>query len=245
MSLTGRISIVTGAGSGIGRSICKVLSNDGAKVIAADINLSAAKETISGLSTESHSLEINVADSKSVANAVQESINKFKQPPSIVVNSAGITRDTYLLKMLEKDFDDVINVNLKGTFLITQHFAKAMIEHNIKNGSITNLSSIVAKLSNIGQANYSASKNGVISITEVASKEFGKFNIRVNAILPGYIETPMTAVVPEKIMQQVIAKCPLNRLGKPEDIANVVSFLSSDKAAYINGASIEVTGGLY
>ena len=113
------------------------------------------------------------------------------------------------------------------------------------NGSITNLSSIVAKLSNIGQTNYSASKNGVISITEVASKEFGRFNIRVNAVLPGYIETPMTAVVPEKIMKQVIEKCPLNRLGKPEDIANVISFLASEKASYINGASIEVTGGLY
>lgn len=147
--------------------------------------------------------------------------------------------------MLEKDFDDVIDVNLKGTFLVTQHFAKAMVEHNVKNGCITNLSSIVAKLSNIGQANYSASKSGVISITEVASREFGRFNIRVNAILPGYIVTPMSAVVPEKIVNQVIAKCPLNRMGQPEEIANVVSFLSSEKASYINGASIEVTGGLY
>ncbi|KAH8342679.1 hypothetical protein KR067_010903 [Drosophila pandora] len=235
----------TGAGSGIGRATCRLLARDGAKVIAADRNLQAAQETAKELGAEnSASLEVDVSSSKSVESAVAEALKKFQQAPSIVVNSAGITRDGYLLKMPEKDYDDVYSVNLKGTFLITQYFAKAMIEQNVKNGSIVNLSSIVAKMNNIGQANYAATKAGVISFTEVASKEFGKFGIRVNCILPGYIDTPMVAVVPSAIKEQVMQKCPLGRLGQPEEIAEVIAFLASSKSSYINGAAIDVTGGL-
>jgi len=243
--LFGKFAIVTGAGSGIGRATCRVLVRDGAKVIAADRNIKAAQETANEIGVESvAAIEVDVSSFASVTNAVSASIAKFKQPPSIVVNSAGITRDGYLLKMPERDYDDVYSVNLKGTFLVTQQFAKAMIEHNITGGSIVNLSSIVAKLNNIGQANYAATKSGVISLTEVACKEFGKFDIRVNAILPGYINTPMVAVVPDKIKDQVLAKNPLGRLGTPEEIAEVIAFLASQKSSYVNGASIEVTGGL-
>lgn len=181
---------------------------------------------------------------ESVSNAVANTCSQFKMAPSIVVNSAGITRDGYLLKMRESDYDDVYSVNLKGTFMVTQQFAKAMIEHKTPGGSIVNISSIVAKMNNIGQANYAATKAGVISFTEVASKEFGKFGIRVNAILPGYINTPMVSVVPDKIKEQVVARCPLGRLGDPSEIAEVIAFLASDKSSYINGAAIEVTGGL-
>lgn len=162
----------------------------------------------------------------------------------MVVNSAGITRDNYLLKIPVHDYDDVYAVNLRGTFLVTQQFAKAMIEHNIKDGSIVNISSIVAKLNNIGQANYAATKAGVISFTEVASKEFGKFGIRVNAILPGYINTPMVDTVPEKIKADIIKRCPIGRMGEPQEIAEVIAFLASDKSSYVNGAAIDVTGGL-
>ncbi|KAH8291713.1 hypothetical protein KR018_011678, partial [Drosophila ironensis] len=231
-----------GAGSGIGRATCRLLARDGAKVIAADCNLKAAEET--ARETGGAALEVNVASAKSVQTAVSEAIGKFQQAPSIVVNSAGITRDGYLLKMPEKDYDDVYSVNLKGTFLVTQHFAKAMIEQQLEGGSIINLSSIVAKMNNIGQANYAATKAGVISFTEVASKEFGKFGIRVNCILPGYIDTPMVAVVPDAIKQQVMTKCPLGRLGKPEEIAEVIAFLASPSSSYVNGAAINVTGGL-
>ncbi|XP_061398448.1 estradiol 17-beta-dehydrogenase 8 [Musca vetustissima] len=243
--LIGKLAIVTGAGSGIGRSTCRLLRDYGAKVIAADRNIKAAEETAKELGDRDiFPLEVDVSSLESVTNAVGKTREQFQTAPSIVVNSAGITRDGYLLKMPERDYDDVYSVNLKGTFMVTQQFAKAMIEHNIKGGSIVNISSIVAKMNNIGQANYAATKAGVISFTEVASKEFGKFGIRVNAILPGYINTPMVAVVPDKIKQEVVMRCPLGRMGEPSEIAEVIAFLASDKSSYINGAAIEVTGGL-
>jgi len=145
--------------------------------------------------------------------------------------------------MSEQDFDDVINVNLKGTFLVMQQFAQAMINHNISQGSIVNLASIVGKTGNMGQANYASSKAGVESMTRVASKEFGKFNIRVNAILPGFIKSPMTDKIPDKIKQMIVQSCALKRYGEPEEIAEVISFLVSDRSSFVNGASIEVTGG--
>lgn len=189
-------------------------------------------------------LEVDVASMESVTKAVAASIAQFKQPPSIVVNSAGITRDGYLLKLTEKDYDDVYKVNLKGTFMMAQQFARAMIEHHIRNGSIINISSIVARISNPGQANYAATKAGVISLTEIAAKEFGKFGIRVNAILPGFINTPMVEVVPDKVKEDVLRRCPMGRLGRPEEIAEVIAFLASEKSSYVNGSAIEVTGGL-
>lgn len=235
---------LAGAGSGIGRATCRLLARDGAQVIAADRNLQSAQETAAQLGASGAALEVDVSSAKSVQSAVAAAQKQFQQAPSIVVNSAGITRDGYLLKMQEHDFDDVYSVNLKGTFLVTQLFARAMIEQQLSGGSIVNLSSIVARLSNVGQANYAATKAGVISFTEVASREFGKFGIRVNCILPGYIDTPMVAVVPDKIKQQVVLRCPLGRLGQPEEIAEVIAFLASPKAGYINGAAIDVTGGL-
>lgn len=189
-------------------------------------------------------LKINVASYDSVCQAVQFTCTNFQNAPTVIVNSAGITRDGYLLKMPAHDYDDVYNVNLRGTFLVTQQFAKAMIEHNVRGGSIVNISSIVAKMNNIGQANYAATKAGVISFTEVAAKEFGKFGIRVNAILPGYINTPMSEVMPENMKQQIVVRCPMGRMGEPTEVAEAIAFLASDKSSYVNGAAIEVTGGL-
>lgn len=189
-------------------------------------------------------MEVDVTSLPSIKQTVDSALKQCGETPSIIVNSAGITRDGYLLKLTESDYDDVYRVNLRGTFLIIQQFAKSIVEHNVSGGSIINISSIVAKLSNVGQANYAASKAGVISLTEVAAKEFGKFGIRVNAVLPGYIDTPMVAVVPQSIKDEVVSKCPMGRMGRPQEVAEVIAFLASDQASYVNGASIEITGGL-
>ncbi|XP_050356716.1 estradiol 17-beta-dehydrogenase 8 [Nymphalis io] len=249
--VSGRLALVTGAGSGIGRAACQVLSREGATVIAADRNYDAALETIkkytalaSGLNaTGDHTaMELDVSDLKSVQNLLQAIISEYKTPPRIVVNSAGITRDNWLLKLSEEDYDSVLNVNLKGTFLVMQTFAKAMTEASIA-GSIINISSIVGKYGNIGQSNYSASKAGVVAMTQTAAKELGKFNVRVNAILPGFIDTPIVKTVPDKVMQNMLKLVPLGRLGEPSEVAEVISFLSSDKSSFISGAAIDVTGG--
>ncbi|CAH2100311.1 unnamed protein product [Euphydryas editha] len=249
--VSGRLALVTGAGSGIGRAACQVLSREGATVIAADKNYDAASETITkhialacgANDIGDHSaMELDVSNGKSVQNMLQAIIAEYKTPPRIVVNSAGITRDNWLLKLSEEDYDTVINVNLKGTFLIMQTFARAMTEASVA-GSIINISSIVGKYGNIGQTNYSASKAGVVAMTQTAAKELGKFNIRVNAILPGFIDTPIVKTVPDKVKAQMLKLIPLGRLGEPTEVAEVISFLSSDKSSFITGAAIDVTGG--
>ncbi|CAG4926680.1 unnamed protein product [Colias eurytheme] len=249
--VAGRLALVTGAGSGIGRAACQVLAREGATVIAADRNYDAALETIkahTALASGSSAIgdhcaaEVDVSDSKSVKNLVQTLSKQFKVPPSIVVNSAGITKDNWMLKLSEEDYDSVLNVNLKGSFLIMQEFAKLMIDASLP-GSIVNISSIVGKYGNMGQANYSASKAGLIGMTKTASKELGKFNIRVNVILPGFVNTPIINTVPDKVKETLLKMVPLGRLGQPEEIAEVIMFLSSDKSSFVNGATIDVTGG--
>jgi 17beta-estradiol 17-dehydrogenase / 3alpha(17beta)-hydroxysteroid dehydrogenase (NAD+) / 3-oxoacyl-[acyl-carrier protein] reductase alpha subunit len=187
-------------------------------------------------------IELNVASKDSIATGIEQILATFKRPPTVVVNSAGITKDNFLLKMSEEDFNAVINVNLKGTFLVMQQFAKAMIDHQV-GGSIVNLSSIVARTGNIGQSNYAPSKAGVEAMTSVASKEFGKFNIRVNCVLPGFINSPMTEIVPQKVKDIIVQQCAMKRFGEPEEIAEVIAFLASDRSSYMNGASVLVTGG--
>ncbi|XP_038209163.1 estradiol 17-beta-dehydrogenase 8-like [Zerene cesonia] len=249
--VAGRLALVTGAGSGIGRAACQVLAREGATVIAADRNYDAALETIkahtalaSGSSAigDHCAVEVDISDSKSIKNLVQALSKQFKVPPSIVVNSAGITRDNWMLKLSEEDYDSVLNVNLKGSFLIMQEFAKLMTEASLP-GSIVNISSIVGKYGNMGQANYSASKAGLIGMTKTAAKELGKFNIRVNVILPGFVNTPIIDTVPEKVKESLLKMSALGRLGEPEEIAEVIMFLSSDKSSFVTGAAIDVTGG--
>ncbi|CAH1643692.1 unnamed protein product [Spodoptera littoralis] len=248
--VAGRLALVTGAGSGIGRAACQVLSREGAIVVAADKNYEAAMETIkthtalaSGKNDADHmAVELDVSNSTAVRNLLTTILQQYKAPPTIVVNSAGITRDNWLLKLSEEDYDSVLNTNLKGTFLVMQTFSKAMSEAGLP-GSIVNLSSIVGKYGNMGQTNYAASKAGVIGMTQSAAQELGKFNIRVNAILPGFIETPMVKTVPEKVIQGIMKQVPLGRLGSPTELAEVIAFLSSDKSSFMTGASIDVTGG--
>ncbi|XP_046406582.1 estradiol 17-beta-dehydrogenase 8 [Ischnura elegans] len=242
----GRIALVTGAGSGIGRATCAALSREGASIVAADRDEKNAKLTIQSLkdNAKNISVEVDVKDSSSVQRMFEEVKKHFQKPPSVIVNSAGITRDSFLLKMEESHFDDVINVNLKGTFLVIQTAAKALIDANMSDGaSIVNIASIVGVHGNIGQANYSSSKAGVEALTKTAAKELSKFGIRCNAVVPGFIESPMTESVPEKVKLMVQAQIMLGRFGKPEEVAEVISFLASNRSSYINGASIEVTGG--
>lgn len=242
--LAGRLALVTGAGSGIGRITSQLLARDGAVVVAVDRNLQAVEETVKSLGAQNDNtaFEMDVSSSESVTKVLHATLAKYKNPPTIVVNSAGITRDNFMLKMPEADFDAVINVNLKGTWLMLQQFGRAMIDAKLT-GSMVNVSSIVARTGNIGQSNYSPSKAGVEAMTKVVAREFGRYNIRVNAVVPGFIQTPMTQDLPQKIKDIVIMQCALRRFGKPEEIAEVIAFLASDKSSYINGTSVEVTGG--
>jgi len=247
-AVLGKLAFVTGAGSGIGRATCQVLAREGASIVAADRNLNTAKETVDLISNSSPnkdhlSLSIDVSQSTSVKDALSKILDVYKKPPTIVVNCAGITRDNFLLKLSEADFEEVIDVNLKGTFLVTQTFAQAIVERQIPNASIINIASIVGKYGNIGQANYCASKAGVELFTKTAAKEFGQFGIRCNTILPGFIKSPMTDAVPDKVKEKFMSVIACKRLGDPQEVAEVITFLASERSSYVNGASIEVTGG--
>ncbi|XP_025264469.1 estradiol 17-beta-dehydrogenase 8-like isoform X3 [Camponotus floridanus] len=242
----GKLALVTGAGSGIGRHVCRVLARDGAIVVATDQNIKTVQETVATLEGAEHiALNMNVNDRNSVETAFKDVVKQFSKPPTIIVNSAGIHRRNLLIEVDDNAFDDVINTNLKGTFLVMQTAVKTMIEGNAtENSSIINISSLAATHRDVGLSIYSASKAGVIAMTKTASLEFGQFGIRVNAVLPGFIDTPMTADISDEVREMLIKQIPLQRLGKPEDVAEVILFLASDKSSYINGASIEVSGGL-
>ncbi|XP_072015902.1 estradiol 17-beta-dehydrogenase 8-like [Amphiura filiformis] len=249
--LAGKVALVTGGGSGIGRAVCQLFAKHGAKVAVVDVNPKSAEETAQSLAqitndTGSHSsYAVDISNHGAVVDLVKNIGEVYKAVPDVLVNSAGITNDDFMLKMEESKFDNVIAVNLKGTFLMTQAVSQAMTQAQTQNGAIVNIASIVGKVGNLGQCNYSASKAGVEGFTRTVAKELAKFGIRCNVVLPGFIATPMTAAVPDKVIEKFQGIIPLGRLGEPEDIADVCLFLASDQSSYITGASIEVTGGLY
>ena len=245
MNLTGRSALVTGASRGIGRAIAVALAKNGADVaINYSGNEAAAKETESlcaeyGVKTLVIKADVSDAEScKAMIEQVKESFGKL----DILVNNAGITRDKLMIGMSEADFMDVINTNLKGSFLCMQLVSKLMIKQRY--GRIINLSSVVGLHGNAGQVNYAASKAGIIGMTKSAAKELASRNITVNAVAPGMIETDMTAVIPEKAKEAMMASIPAGRAGKPEEIATVVAFLASEEAAYMTGQVISVDGGM-
>ncbi|XP_042241246.1 estradiol 17-beta-dehydrogenase 8-like [Homarus americanus] len=242
----GRIALVTGGGGGIGRAVCRILARDGARVVATDINSKSVEETVSMLVNpgEHVALSMNVTDKASVESVVKATIDKLQAPPSLVANIAGITQDNFLLKMEERSFMDVLDVNVKGTFLVTQVVTSALVEHGITSGSIVNLSSIMGKTGNIGQCNYGASKAAVQGLTKSSALELARVGVRVNCVLPGFTQTPMVETVPEKVQKKVLKLTPLNRFAQPEEIAEVVAFLLSDKSSFMTGSCVEVTGGL-
>jgi len=244
MSLKEKVALVTGGAQGIGLTIAEALAGDGAHVVLGDVNLEGAEKSAETLRSQGHSasaVQLNVANPEQV-RSVFDSIAKDFKPIDILVNNAGITRDGLVMRMKEEDWDLVIDINLKGSFLCGQQAAKQMMKQ--RQGAIVNISSIVGVMGNAGQANYSSSKAGLIGLTKTMARELASRNITVNAVAPGFIDTEMTRVLDEKVRDKLIEQIPLARLGEPGDIADCVSFLVSDKARYITGQVINVNGGM-
>lgn len=236
--MEGKIAIVTGGARGIGRQIVDTFVREGAKkVISIDMDMGKSE------SEKIKDVVLNVTDRKAIEKFVEEVKTEFGQV-DVLVNNAGITRDALVNKLEEKDWDLVIDVNLKGVFNLTQAIAPIMLENG--KGSIVNISSVVGVYGNVGQTNYAATKAGVIGMSYTWAKEFTRKGaaIRTNVIAPGYVQTEMMETVPEKVLQPVRQKTPLQRLGTPQEIANAVLFLASDESSFVNGHVLEVTGGL-
>ena len=242
-SLTGKVSIVTGAARGIGAAIAVRLAEHGSDIALIDLNEKEAAHvasTISALGRRAIPLTLDVSDYKQAQQAVSEVVSKLGRV-DILVNNAGITRDAMLSKLTEELWDEVIRVNLKGPFNLGQACAKAMMTQ--KSGRIINISSISWR-GNVGQTNYSASKAGVLGLTSTWALELAKYNILVNAIAPGFVDSVLTQQVPIEIKEKFVQKIPLKRIGKPEEIADVALFLAQDSTSYLTGQCIHVDGGL-
>ncbi|XP_072176347.1 estradiol 17-beta-dehydrogenase 8-like isoform X2 [Diadema setosum] len=249
--LSGRLALVTGSGSGIGRVVCQLFARNGASIVGVDRSQKANEETMASLPQEGQSdgqvhraFAADVTDREAIQSIVTEVTSSFESPLSVLVNSAGIFTPGFLCDTTEKSFDDVVNINLKGTFLVTQVVSQAMVKSQVTEGSIINLSSLAGKMAPAGMLHYSATKGGIIAMTKSMANELARFNIRCNAVLPGFIATPMTAITPPEEVRRVESRIPLGHTGKPEHIAETCLFLASSRSSYITGASIEVTGGL-
>jgi 3-oxoacyl-[acyl-carrier protein] reductase len=244
MKLQHKICIVTGAAQGIGLATALKFAQEGAIVIACDLKPEAVEAAVqqcraTGAQAEGH--VVNVTDRAQIDSMVS-AVKARHGRIDVLVNNAGITKDARLVKMTEAQFDAVIDVNLRGVFHCSQAVADTMVAQG--SGVILNASSVVGIYGNFGQTNYAATKFGVIGFTKTWSRELGPKGVRVNAVAPGFIDTPILATMPEKIVAQMRDEVPLKRLGRPEEIANVYAFLASDEASYVNGAVIEVAGGL-
>ncbi len=239
------VALITGASRGIGRVIAETMAKAGYDIaICYSGNESAAQETISlckKYGVQAIYVKADVSNADDVANMFSE-VKSLLGPVDVLVNNAGITKDGLLLRMTEEDFEKVVDINLKGAFLCTKAAIKDMLR--AKKGSIINITSIVGVTGNAGQANYSASKAGLIGFTKSVAKEYGSKGITVNAVAPGFIQTAMTDSLPEEVKSVYLKQIPLGRFGTPEDVASVVEFLASEKAAYVTGQVIEVTGGM-
>lgn len=243
--LTGKIAVVTGASRGIGREIAKTLAGKGATVIV-NYNGSAAKaeEVVAEITQaggKAESVQCNVSRYDGAGELMAYVVKTYGRV-DILVNNAGITRDNLLMKMSEEDFDAVLNTNLKGAFNCIKHISRQMLKQ--KSGRIINISSVSGVMGNAGQANYSASKAGVIGLTKAVAREMASRGITANAVAPGFIATEMTDVLPDTVKENVTAQIPMKKFGSTKDIANVVAFLASDEAAYITGQVICVDGGM-
>ena len=244
MELKDKVALVTGGGQGIGQVVGDNLATSGAHVVFGDINLENAEKSAKAILANGGSASailLNVADPENVKEVFDLIAKEFK-PLDILVNNAGITKDGLFVRMKEDDWDRVLAVNLKGSFLCGQQAAKQMMKQ--RQGAIVNIASIVGVMGNAGQANYSASKAGLIGLTKTMARELAPRNITVNAVAPGFIDTEMTRVLDEKIKDKLIEQIPLSRLGLPDDIAHSVAFLVSDRSSYITGQVMNVNGGM-
>lgn len=245
MELAGKVALVTGGAQGIGKAVALLLGRNGSDIVISDINLEKAEETaneVQAIGRKAMAMKVNVADLREVERMVEAIIEKFGKI-DILVNNAGIARDKLILRMTEEDWDAVLNVNLKGTFNCTKAVVRYMSKQ--KSGKIVNIASVSGEMGNVGQANYSASKAGVIGLTKTIAREFAQRGINVNAIAPGYIQTPMTDGLPEKVKEELKRLIPMERLGQPEDVAQAVLFLVSEASSYITGQVLNVNGGIY
>ena len=250
MRLDNKVALITGGAAGIGKATAERFAQEGAIAIICDVNEEAAREAVKTLGPQASFYNVNVADRQAVGAWVDDVVAKYGRV-DILVNNAGILRDSLLVKvkdgelvkqMAEVDFDMVLAVNLKGVFNCTQAVAPVMIRQN--SGVILSASSVVGLDGNFGQTNYVASKAGVVGMTKVWARELGRYNIRVNAIAPGFITTEMIAGMPENILAGMKERTPLRRLGRPTDIANAYLFLASDEASFITGVTLRVDGGI-
>lgn len=244
--LDNKIAVVTGGSRGIGKAIALNLASKGANIVVNyTSNSTAADEVvreIKAMGREAIAVKANVSNETDINHLIKETETNLGKI-DILINNAGITRDGLLIRMKEEDWDDVLNVNLKGVFLATKLIGKKMLKQ--KSGSIVNVTSVVGLMGNAGQANYAASKAGVIGFTKSVAKEFASRGITVNAVAPGFIQSDMTDKLGEEVVENYLKAIPLSKLGNPEDVANTVAFLVSDQANYITGQTIQVDGGMY
>ena len=244
MKLKDKVALVTGGARGIGQAIAMTFAREGADIVVADVNLEVAQKTaseIEALGRKALALEMDVTDFAKVEDGVNKILDKFGKV-DILVNNAGITKDNLILRMSQSEWDAVINVNLKGTFNCIKAVSRPMIKQ--RSGKIVSIASIIGLMGNAGQANYAASKAGIIALTKTVAKELASRNVNANAVAPGFIQTEMTAKLPEAVKAKMLEAIPLAKLGTPQDVANVCLFLASAEADYITGQVITVDGGM-
>ena len=244
LALEGKAALITGGARGIGKEIAMVFAQHGANIAICDVNMEEAEKTakeIQDLGRESLAFKADVTDSTQVQDMADKILDKLNKI-DILINNAGITRDNLLLRMSEEEWDRVIAVNLKGTFVCTKIVSKVMIKQ--RSGRIVNLASIIGIIGNAGQANYAASKAGIIGLTKSVAKELASRNVRVNAIAPGFIKTDMTSKLSEDVQKKILSVIPLARFGDAKDVAELALFLSSESSSYITGQVIQVDGGM-
>jgi 3-oxoacyl-[acyl-carrier protein] reductase len=245
--MKGHTAIITGAGRGIGKAIGEMLALRGVNIVVVDVSLEMAKEAAAeleklGSGIRGLGLKADVSSSSDVSSLFEHALKEFGKV-EILVNNAGITRDGLLMRMKEEDWDAVININLKGTFLCSREAVKTMAKQRY--GRIINIASVVAFMGNAGQANYSASKAGIVGFTKTIAKEYAGRALTVNAVAPGFITTAMTDALPENVKQEMMRAIPLGRFGSAHDVANAVCFFASPESGYITGQVIHVNGGMY
>ncbi|MDA7713898.1 3-oxoacyl-ACP reductase FabG [Candidatus Pelagibacter sp.] len=241
-SLKDKNIIVTGASGGIGNSIVEKLYEQGANVLATGTRLEKLEE-LKKKFNNIRILKFDISQHKKIEEFINEATEKLGGSLDGMINNAGITKDNLTIRMSLEEWTKVIDINLTSTFLMCKYSIKKMLKN--KSGKIINITSVVAHTGNVGQANYTASKAGIVAMSKSLAIEYAKKNININCISPGFISTAMTDQIDEKYKEAIIAKIPSNKLGKPEDIANAVTFLSSDQSDYINGETIHVNGGMY